>query len=43
MGCHWPTGSDDFAYRRHPRLQLRRVRPGHGRARRARAHHPLRV
>nr|WP_242487313.1 hypothetical protein [Pseudomonas sp. TH15] len=30
MGRRWPTGSDDFSYRRHPRLQLRRLRPGHG-------------
>ncbi|UVK91078.1 hypothetical protein LOY52_09145 [Pseudomonas sp. B21-051] len=43
MGRGWPTGADDVAWRRHPRLQLRRLRPGHCRTRRTRAHHPLRV
>ncbi|WP_346269178.1 hypothetical protein [Pseudomonas sp. MWU16-30322] len=43
MGCGWPTGSDDLSYRCHPRLQLRRLWPDHRRARRTRAHHPLRV
>ncbi|HEX4550648.1 MAG TPA: hypothetical protein VH303_19855 [Pseudomonas sp.] len=33
VGRRWPTGSDDLSYRRHPRLQLRRLRPGHRRAR----------
>nr|WP_232013098.1 hypothetical protein [Pseudomonas fluorescens] len=33
MGRRWPTAADDFSYRRQPRLQLRRLRPGHRRAR----------
>nr|WP_309475328.1 hypothetical protein [Pseudomonas sp. B21-041] len=33
MGCRRPTDSDDISYRQHPRLQLRRLRPGHCRAR----------
>ncbi|MEJ6817496.1 hypothetical protein PseuLF5_10815 [Pseudomonas sp. LF-5] len=32
MGCAGPAGSDDGAYRCHPRLQLRRLRSGHRRA-----------
>ncbi|WDR38818.1 hypothetical protein NN484_10545 [Pseudomonas serboccidentalis] len=32
MGRRWPTAPDDVAHRRHPRLQLRRLRPGHCRA-----------
>nr|WP_245223456.1 hypothetical protein [Pseudomonas fluorescens] len=43
MGRGWPTGSNDISYRRHSRLQLWRLRPSHCRARRTRAHHPLRV
>ncbi|YCP96275.1 hypothetical protein M1D58_08710 [Pseudomonas sp. R4-76] len=43
MGRRWPTDPDDISYRQHPRLQLRRLRPGDRRTRRARTHYPLRV
>nr|WP_265331921.1 hypothetical protein [Pseudomonas putida] len=43
MGRCWPTGSNDLSYGRYPCLQLWRLRPSHCRARRTRAHHPLRV
>nr|WP_246376194.1 hypothetical protein [Pseudomonas crudilactis] len=33
MGRRWPTDSDDVSYRQHPRVQLRRLRSGHRRAR----------
>ncbi|WP_277762127.1 hypothetical protein [Pseudomonas sp. A34-9] len=33
MGRRRPTDSDDISYRQHPRLQLRRLRSGHCRAR----------
>ncbi|MDN4544870.1 hypothetical protein QYH43_10320 [Pseudomonas sp. C32] len=43
MGRRRPPAATDPAQRRPPRLQLQRLRQGHRRTRRTRAHHPLRV
>nr|WP_241824500.1 hypothetical protein [Pseudomonas fluorescens] len=29
VGRRWPTDPDDTSYRRHPRVQLQRLRPSH--------------
>ncbi|MDP3814823.1 MAG: hypothetical protein Q8Q83_07070, partial [Pseudomonas sp.] len=43
MGCRRPPDASQPARRRHPRLQLQRLRQGHRRARRTGPHHPLRI
>nr|WP_245220352.1 hypothetical protein [Pseudomonas umsongensis] len=43
MGCRRPTGPGDIADRRHPWVQLQRLRQDHRRTRRTGPHHPLRI